>query len=617
MDSSDWKLFQIKILKDFERAARKNEAEFGKLRAFAFRDQDPSLNQEVQSIRDHSRLRNSSSVSSVGGDVSNTRTSVSASDYAEVPQKPIEKSQSDHAEPNGAPVSVAAEPEIDDSRPSEESQGTTLRRTPSNASEHSHESGSGSSSRSSLVQVNELNEFNETRKQALEFLESEGLTFSFLKDSLIDEQTKIQSETHLFREEGGIGIPLLVHLWNAWEGLTFFREVIEPVVIKISKYDFPLEIDPLRGKKGGLRKNLEILLPLVTEVLEGTYKLEQYISAKLLELFRTLNYALSRRFREVKMGGLICLRLICPMIISPELFNKDLKFDNYHTRRSCVLLAKILQKLGNASGSSTFEGSVILAERFLRRNTPKWNAFFHKLMTGEELIGSKTNVLISEADFAARSTIDLSPEQKSNIEPLLAKQNELIKELLHLEMQTGWECKPKTGFNIYFKVFKDTGRVLAKAVVENINADIENVLEWTKKNKWLKDACPSIDSTEIAEVYSDNLRIIRHLFSTKALLSRRECVLLEFSDLLPEEKFGVFAFSPIEHEKFPITSKYIRSDLFGGIVLRGKADGRTDVTFLYHVDAKGWVGKAPQSLLKMGCKTELNGFMKTIIKAYS
>eukprot|EP01114_Cavostelium_apophysatum_P003328 TRINITY_DN1315_c0_g1_i3.p1 TRINITY_DN1315_c0_g1~~TRINITY_DN1315_c0_g1_i3.p1 ORF type:complete len:625 (+),score=170.98 TRINITY_DN1315_c0_g1_i3:123-1997(+) len=604
MDGSDLKLFQVKVLKEFDRTAQKNEKEFGILKNFSFRQQDPSI-LELSRTASHTNglrtstsddSRNSSQSAFPPGDNITTDQEASAQPADQITAQPVDQETQVHVDPE------AAETEV----PSGELCDRRLIRRDSGSSQ-----GSGST-RSSKMVVAQNEEFNDIRKETLDYLESNGLTFSFLKTSLVEEQTKVQNEHHLFREEGGVGIPMLVYLWNTWEGLSFFREVITPVVIKVSKYDFPLEIDPLRGKKGSLRHNLDLLLPLITEILEGVYRIESFISDKLLDLFKQLNFALSKRFKDVKMGGLICLRLLCPMIISPENFNKDLKFEGFHTKRSLVLIAKVLQRLANTSSTSngTFEGSVTLADRYLKRNLPRWNAFFHKLMTGEDLVGAKTSI-ISEVDFVIRSTIDMSPEMKASIEPMIKKQTEVVKDLLNLEQQSGWTCQVKKLYKMYFKIFGETGRVLSKVEYDGFPASVEVVLDWVRKNKWSKQSCPFVEKFEVVDKYSENLRVIRQVFNlNKLLLSKRECICLEYSDLLPEERFGVMVFSSVEHEKCPVVSKYIRSDLFGGILLREKSPGVTNLTFIYHGDAKGWVSSAPQAILKLGAKSDLSGFIK-------
>eukprot|EP01114_Cavostelium_apophysatum_P012845 TRINITY_DN2973_c0_g2_i2.p1 TRINITY_DN2973_c0_g2~~TRINITY_DN2973_c0_g2_i2.p1 ORF type:complete len:608 (+),score=146.94 TRINITY_DN2973_c0_g2_i2:30-1826(+) len=577
---SDLRAFQLNVLKEFNRAASKDEQTFGKLRNFSF-------HVHAQALSDRS----------IRAPFENINIPDDASATEEPPRASID---SDLSSVRENPLAISR------------GSSSNIARSPSQSSVGSH---SSASTALLFPGGDTIDEFEGSRTQVLEFLDRSDLTYPFLKLAVTEDQNKSRDEAHLFREEGGVGIPILAHLWNTREGLEFFKKAVEPVVMKIAQYDHALEIDPMRAKKG-IRKNLDKLLRVVSDLLDGFYSIESLVKKELLDLFKEVGFGLSKRFKEVKIGSLICLRLICPMIVSPEKF-----IANYpgagipHTKRTLILAAKIIQRLANSTGDRPSEGSMKVADRFIRLNLRKWNSFAHKLMTGNDVVDSQTEMFVNETDFLNRSTLDV-PAERSAAESLLLQQTEEnLKKLLTLEKQPDWVCKKeKDGFKRYIKSFEGN-KFIYKVECENAEGSLEEVMQWVRIRTDENPDNSFVESREILLDFSENLKVSRTIANLKPL-NRREIVCLEYYEHLPEEQFGVACFCSTEREDVPITSKYVRMNLFTGYLIRGKTSSTSSVTYIGHSDAKGMFGKMPTGIAKMTVKVELSSFVK-LFKAFN
>eukprot|EP01114_Cavostelium_apophysatum_P014563 TRINITY_DN3809_c0_g1_i1.p1 TRINITY_DN3809_c0_g1~~TRINITY_DN3809_c0_g1_i1.p1 ORF type:complete len:281 (+),score=26.08 TRINITY_DN3809_c0_g1_i1:196-1038(+) len=254
-----------------------------------------------------------------------------------------------------------------------------------------------------------------------------------------------------------------------------------------------------------------------------------------------------------------------------------------------------------------------VADRFIRHSFPRWNRYIHKLMTGTELVDSHTEIPLNETDFISRSTLDI-PAEKLASEPRLLEQAEKdVKGLLNLDMQPGWPCKKeKNGHKYYYKAFEGN-KVIYKLECAHAEASVEEVYAWAKQRldpERDHSDQPFWESAKIILPFSENLFVSRTTVLSWGPINRREVVGLHYQEYLPEKGFAIVSLASTERPEVPITSKYVRLNLFVGCIIRAVSTGLTSLTYIGHTDMGGMFGKLPAAVAKGFMKKELDDFVK-------
>jgi len=159
-----------------------------------------------------------------------------------------------------------------------------------------------------------------------------------------------------------------------------------------------------------------------------------------------LSNSLSKRFCDVNLGGIICLRLVNPALVSPHKFIPNLRITS-ESQRTLILMAKVFQRLANGTLFGDIEAYMKPTNRFIQKMLPKWNSFFYQLLTGRNL-----EYLVSEIGYldldelVSRSNMELDPEH----EPLLLKQAENMRFIFDIERHATWKPYQNKIYKCFF-----------------------------------------------------------------------------------------------------------------------------------------------------------------------
>jgi hypothetical protein len=318
----------------------------------------------------------------------------------------------------------------------------------------------------------------------------------------------------------------------------------------------------------------------------------------------------SIRYTDVGLsliGGVLFLRLINPAIVNPKKFGVikgDVTADG---QRAMLIASKVLQRLANEQTfEEDLEPSMVFANRFIKSELPSWKSFFHKFITGSEVMSSSTAV---KFDIAPE---DLINEANQDIMHVLvcpivkSKQKEMFHRLFQLEKQTSdWEPEENDGVMTKYKKFKGSSIFVmsTEVVLPGTAEDFVNIL---------RNICSTTSQTEIAigkdsdfernilVEYNENLRVVHTVHKAHPLFKARDFVTLNHLQTVPEENFAITCCASIEKEEYPKVKGCIRGDILHGCIFRGHSDGTTTVSLLIHLDAKGMGKVAPGFLLKKG-----------------
>lgn len=134
----------------------------------------------------------------------------------------------------------------------------------------------------------------------------------------------------------------------------FVQHAIKKVVLKIMDAKYSCELNPLKLDKGAdATDNLEHLIGFLTEIIESIFN----SANKCPEPLRYLCFCLQRDVRTKwpednisparAVGGFIFLRLICPAILNPRLFNIVSETPSPMAARTLMMVVKAIQNLAN------------------------------------------------------------------------------------------------------------------------------------------------------------------------------------------------------------------------------------------------------------------------------
>jgi len=293
--------------------------------------------------------------------------------------------------------------------------------------------------------------------------------------------------------------------------------------------------------------------------------------------------------------GLVFLRLICPCIIFPQKY-KLVDQITSGGQKTLIVVAKILQKIAN--GGEEFQGPMRCVNRLIKQNASAWKAFFHELVTGEELRIAVTSEITVD-DLLGKSNQNLSKVIQSKQKPILQKQEEVITLLFRLEKQLdGWKVEKRKQYDIFHQQFKQNSNIRIVKCTSEIKGSVEQIFKFLNENYWTKELNSSISKIDLVEELNENLSIL-HSYYDFFLLDSRDCVFIKYKEFLEEDNFAIIAIISTDRSDIPVMKGYIRADVVGGWIIRGSnLPNRSKTTLVLHSDAKGNLTKMPKFLIK-------------------
>jgi len=198
--------------------------------------------------------------------------------------------------------------------------------------------------------------------------------------------------------------------------------------------------------------------------------------------------------------------------------------------------------------------------------------------------------------------MDLPPEQRVKNREILEKQIETVQKVLSIERASdGWKLQKVPNHTLYFK--KMTGlssHIMSKSIVD-INVEFEKVHNFVSENFFTPEIHPVLKASEIVERYSNNLSVVHAMFKLP-VINDRDLLMLRYHEILEEDGFGVTCLVSIEREDVPQKKGYVRSEIFGGLIVRRTGEETCRLTYVYLGDGKGMLKNVPEFFTKAGIR---------------
>ncbi|EGD72431.1 hypothetical protein PTSG_00450 [Salpingoeca rosetta] len=166
--------------------------------------------------------------------------------------------------------------------------------------------------------------------------------------------------------------------------MPFLQSCIEEPIKELFESKASFELDPSRGGKDDNLKPLEYFLKRISAC---TFKKADQCPGKLALVLHNIRKAATTKFPDSPLVAFTCvsafafLRLICPAIINPKLFNMMPDFPCERTARNLTLVAKVMQNLANMTEFGVKEPFMQPCNRFIIAHRGKMQEFLTQLTT--------------------------------------------------------------------------------------------------------------------------------------------------------------------------------------------------------------------------------------------
>eukprot|EP00037_Helgoeca_nana_P030143 m.369383 g.369383 ORF g.369383 m.369383 type:complete len:953 (-) comp28121_c0_seq1:13326-16184(-) len=166
--------------------------------------------------------------------------------------------------------------------------------------------------------------------------------------------------------------------------LPFLHAAIREPVRVLFEDRASCELDPTRK---GRNENLPVLLDHVQGILGGVEAQVAHCPPPLRAVLQSVRQLASQRWAKeplvqyTSVSAFIFLRLVCPAVLNPKLFNMLPDFPSETTARNLTLVAKVIQNAANMTEFGEKEPYMAVCNDFLRANSTKMQALIRNLST--------------------------------------------------------------------------------------------------------------------------------------------------------------------------------------------------------------------------------------------
>jgi hypothetical protein len=246
---------------------------------------------------------------------------------------------------------------------------------------------------------------------------------SFIKNLITLEVHKSSTASTLFRANSIASKILSVYISRV--GSKYLYEILNEPILNILKDDKYIEVDNTKITQ----ENYDIdsaqtdLIKITKSFLDNILNSVEIFPPEIKEITKHLRGQANIKYEtnEVTMtaiAGLIILRFIGPVIVTPHLFQIIPKSPPSNTQRTLMLVSKILQQLANQVEFKK-EKYMEFANKFLNEKLELQNEFFDKISTGE-IIEKNDSVTDDELLW---SSYQIHEHFNANIEKHLSELN--------------------------------------------------------------------------------------------------------------------------------------------------------------------------------------------------
>eukprot|EP01103_Thecamoeba_quadrilineata_P007781 TRINITY_DN1760_c0_g1_i1.p1 TRINITY_DN1760_c0_g1~~TRINITY_DN1760_c0_g1_i1.p1 ORF type:complete len:457 (-),score=86.26 TRINITY_DN1760_c0_g1_i1:296-1666(-) len=214
--------------------------------------------------------------------------------------------------------------------------------------------------------------------------QEQGLALSLCRQILRLELTKAIDEGTLLRNKSAA--TLLCSAYVRLNCEKYLSLLFKPLINQLLSAKISIEIDPKRMEPGeDLSRNVKNLCRVTKKFLDDICNSIDYCPRRLRQLNRILQEEVMSKYPESpnrSMGGFFFLRFLCPAIVTPEAFNLTPAHTpelSHSSRRSLILVSKVLQSLTNGVLFGEKEDYMVPLNQFILDNSSRLNQFFTAL----------------------------------------------------------------------------------------------------------------------------------------------------------------------------------------------------------------------------------------------
>ncbi|KAJ3432578.1 ras gtpase-activating protein [Anaeramoeba flamelloides] len=229
---------------------------------------------------------------------------------------------------------------------------------------------------------------DEVAKALVEILSNMKLPdlVQFIKGSIEREVENTDLAPQLFRSNSMA--TKMMTSFSKQVGSEYLKNTFEKIITQIVKQQVRIEIDPRKLKENeNLEEMFKILRQYVKSFLDLIYKSTNYVPSVLREICQQLMLSVGKKFpdhKEISIAGVFFLRYLCPAIINPESFHIITNIQVGNTRRTLIIIAKVIQTFVNRIEMGVKDRNLQPLSGFTKNNIEQLDNFLYKISNQEE-----------------------------------------------------------------------------------------------------------------------------------------------------------------------------------------------------------------------------------------
>eukprot|EP00002_Diphylleia_rotans_P029906 TRINITY_DN6112_c0_g1_i2.p1 TRINITY_DN6112_c0_g1~~TRINITY_DN6112_c0_g1_i2.p1 ORF type:complete len:579 (+),score=144.76 TRINITY_DN6112_c0_g1_i2:76-1812(+) len=230
--------------------------------------------------------------------------------------------------------------------------------------------------------VSEVSGSEEQLKIIVRILDAHNMTFLVVKSIVTQEVEATSSPKTLFR--GNTIGTKFINIYTKMMAAQYLSTLLTPFVASLNAIgDKSLELDPSRVSAGeSVEENGKQLSAIIQQLMEKIYESKSSCPIRLRYVLCHLKSETNRRFPDSKLaavGAFLFLRLISPALTSPELSGVATEAPSAQTRRTLVLITKVIQNIANGVHFGAKEDFMKSMNDVIEQNMNKTREFLNDM----------------------------------------------------------------------------------------------------------------------------------------------------------------------------------------------------------------------------------------------
>ncbi|ELP91996.1 hypothetical protein EIN_387000 [Entamoeba invadens IP1] len=271
-----------------------------------------------------------------------------------------------------------------------------------------------------------------------ETLSGEGVLIQVLMTNLQEQIEKSSDSNQLFRENNG-----LTHLMGSFlkkELKNLGVVLVVPILREIENLNFTLEIDPTKVNFHESVKSVQALQRILGEyVFDRLNSFEDEFTPNVKFIFQFIKTEVEKKYKGcgfITVGGFLFLRFITPILVMPKRFLSNVTEPSQASRRSLMLVAKVMQAIANQSIEPFNELCMTAFNDYVVSQYVSVNVFLDHISSIEEMPTTETTVseshVYNTVEMVLNGIVNLMPLYKMEFFKLLEQQRGMAYQFIHV-----------------------------------------------------------------------------------------------------------------------------------------------------------------------------------------